>query len=189
MKIFFIGERRNEANMKMNEKIIKVLEAEGNKVDKSLIQHSHEEDNANFDKAYQRNLKSIKNCDVVVAEITTTSSGQGFLLATAINQKKPVVAMYNSDSKIKPSITLEGVNSRLFNYLKYSESNIDTVVKKAISKVKQTLDTKFILIISAEIDRYLEWASNERRMHKAQIVRNSVEDAMAKDKEWKKSQE
>lgn len=189
MKVFFIGERRYDENIKMNKRIISLLEKQNFKVDKSLIQTSHEEDNTNFEKAYKRNLQSIKGCDFVVAEVSSKSSGLGFLLATAISNKKPVIALYNAKSDIKESVTLKGVSSTQYIPFKYDETTLDKILVKAISQVKQKLDTKFILIISPEIDRYLEWSSDYKRMHKAQIVREAVEDMMKKDKEWKEIQD
>lgn len=45
---------------------------------------------------------------------------------------------------------------------------------------------KFILIISAEIDKYIAWASEERKLHKAQVVRMAIEDTMAKDLDYQR---
>jgi len=43
---------------------------------------------------------------------------------------------------------------------------------------------KFILIITPEIDRYLEWSSIERRMHKSQVVRAAIEKVIKRDGEY-----
>lgn len=188
MKIFFIGERRYDENIKMNQEIIKFLTKSGYKVDTSFIESKHEEDFTNFESAYKRNANSIKNCDFVVAEITSTSSGLGFLIATSISQKKPVIALFDKDSKIPPSQTLKGVSNKLFYYNTYNRKNFQQDLSKALSKAKQQLDTKFILIIPAEIDRYLEWASDYKRMHKAQIVRESIEKYMEQDEDWQEFQ-
>lgn len=184
MKVFFIGDRKSENSQKLNDRIIKILEKNGYKVDKSLISVNHEDDYINFEGAYKRNLKSIKDCDVIVAEITGISSGIGFLLATAINQRKPVIALFHKDYKIKPSLTLRGIKNKLFAYTEYDDKTVEQVLNKALMQVKQQLDTKFILIISPEIDRYLEWASDYKRMHKAQLVREAVEKYMNEDKDW-----
>lgn len=53
-------------------------------------------------------------------------------------------------------------------------------------KYKEAEEPKFILIISKEIDRYLEWASAAYLMHKSRIVRDAIEDRMSGDKEYKK---
>lgn len=133
--------------------------------------------------------KGLKDADVVIADITSSSAGPGYDIASALNMKKPVLVLKRDDddtSRGPHSITVK--KSKQMNYIKYNDENFEKIVQDFLSKAKQQLDTKFILIISPEIDRYLEWASSTRRMHKAQVVRNAVEDAMSKDKEWKKAQ-
>ncbi len=185
MKIFFIGERRFEENMKLNNQIVEILEHANYKVDKSLLEKKHEEDAANFEKAYKRNLTSIKNCDVIVAEVSGISSGIGFLLATALNQKKPVLALFNKSFGQKAPLTLKGAGSKLFHYAEYDEKDLKSILLGSLDHMRQILDSKFILIIPSEIDRYLEWASDYKRMHKAQLVREAIENFMSRDREWK----
>ncbi|MBD3281061.1 hypothetical protein GF389_06135 [Candidatus Dojkabacteria bacterium] len=185
MKVFFIGERRYKDNTEINNKIIKHLEKSGYKVDKSFIESEHDSDFSNFEEAYKRNIHSIKNCDFVVAEVTSTSSGLGYLVATALSHKKPVLTFFDKTSKITQSQTLKGVSNKLFIYNKYDQDSLIKDLDKALGQTKQLLDTKFILIIPAEIDRYLEWASDYKRMHKAQIVRQAIEEYMERDEDWK----
>lgn len=188
MKIFFIGDRRDSNIIAQYDKIVKEFEKNGHSVDKSYLQKSTDSDAHDFENAYKRNMLSIKKADVIVAEVTTLPSGIGFLVSTALNQKKPVLALFNKDSKSTPSTTLKGSNNKLMSFKEYSDETIEKTIKSFLNKVKNLLDTKFILIISPEIDRYLEWASDYKRMHKAQIVREAVEEMMKKDKEWKKMQ-
>ncbi len=185
MKIFFISDRKDLKHKTECETIISTLSANGNQVDRSHFNRTSEQDSNNFEKAYKDNLKSIKECEVLVAEVTNLSSGIGFLISTAMGQKKPVLALFNKNSDNKPSTTLRGSTNRLMNFKYYTSANLQDVIKEFLVKVKKELDTKFILIISPEIDRYLEWASEFRRMHKAQVVRESVEAVIKKDKEYK----
>jgi len=189
MKIWVIGDRKTEKNVLSNKKIVSILEKNNFVVDKMLVNATHQDDYAMFEDAYKRNMKSLKNCDVVVAEISCISSGIGFLLAEALNQKKPVIALFNSKLQVKPSLTLKGIRSKIFFYLEYTHDKLEKILLKALLEIKQKLDTKFILIISPEIDRYLTWSADYRRMHKAQVVRNAIEKIMETDKEWLKYKE
>ncbi|KXK09749.1 MAG: hypothetical protein UZ20_WS6002000317 [candidate division WS6 bacterium OLB21] len=95
--------------------------------------------------------------------------------------------MHNIDKNPNPSnIIKASASSKLLTFAEYKDN---TTIEKAtvdfVYSVKSMLDTKFILIISPEIERYLEWVSDNRRMHKAQVVRRAVEDTMEKDKEYK----
>jgi nucleoside 2-deoxyribosyltransferase len=185
MKVFFIADRRAKDKMKVYNDIIKEIEKSGSKVDRSWINRSSEEDSHDIENAYKRNMKSIKEADVVVAEVTELTSGVGFLISTALNQKKPVLALFNKANGGTPSNTLKGSNNKLMDYREYTVNDIPSQIKGFFAKVKGLLDTKFILIISPQIERYLEWSSDFRRMHKAQIVRQAVEDMMDKDREFK----
>ncbi|MBN1331530.1 hypothetical protein JW978_01430 [Candidatus Dojkabacteria bacterium] len=186
MKIFFLGVR-DSSMYPVYKKVIKELKKSAHSVDSEWMTATKEEDAEHFENSYKRNMQSIKNCDFVVAETSLISSGLGFQIATALNQKKPVIALYNP-KKQNPSATLKGSSDRN-KYLFYAEYNSDEDIQKlldtTIAKVKSSLDTKFILIIPSEIDRYLEWASDYKRMHKAQLVRQAIEDYMQRDTDWK----
>ena len=188
MKVFFIGSDRTQLyNVELYKKIVNKLDNLGLKVDRSWLNTTTKEDYHDFEKAHKRNLNSIKNCDIMVAEVTKMTSGVGFLIATALTEKKPVLAIFEKDKLDLPSITLKGSSklSKLLKYEEYKLDNIESVVKSYLTKIRSMLDTKFILIISPEIDRYLEWASANRRMHKAQVVRSALEGIMEKDTEYK----
>lgn len=139
------------------------------------------------DKIYSEAIKRIKNSDVLITEASYfLSPGVGFEVGYALHEKKPVLVLINDKSDVVLSEVIEGNPSKLLTNKKYSnQEKLREIIKKFLVSSKNILDTKFILIISPEIDRYLEWASENKRMHKAQIVRNAVEDMMKKDKEYK----
>lgn len=156
--------------------------------DKQSQDFDYEKDQSEIAKLIKDTELGLKKADAVIADITYSSAGPGYDIASALNLKKPVLVLKRADDTIKRgphSITVQ--KNKLLNYIKYDDSNIESIISNFLSTAKNMLDTKFILIISPEIDRYLEWASEYRRMHKAQLVRNAVEDMMKKDKEWKES--
>ncbi len=147
-----------------------------------------EKDQEEIRKMIKEIEKSMKEADVLIADITISTAGPGYDIATALNLKKPVLVLKREDDNVKRgphSITVK--KSKLLNYIKYNDENIRKVLRDFLNNSRKLLDTKFILIISPEIDRYLEWAADNKRMHKAQIVREAVEDMMVKDQEFKKA--
>jgi hypothetical protein len=188
MKAAVIGAKLSNKWDKEVKLIKTTLEKQGIKVDFSYFNTDTNEDASNLESTYKRNQKLIKDSDFLVAETTEYSSGIGYLIANALNEKKPVLALHNKLKGGAPSNIIKSSSiSKLLNFSEYDEKNLTDVTKSFIGEVKNMLDTKFILIISAEIERYLEWASDFRRMHKAQIVRAAIEEMMDKDKEYKKS--
>ncbi len=128
------------------------------------------------------------NADVVIAESTLYSAGLGFLIATAVNERKHVLCLEDieSDEEMKGSGTLQAAESNMLTYKKYNTVTLKRVLTDYLEDVKGRLDTKFILIISPEIDKFLKWASYEYRLHKSQIVRDAIEDIMKNDENYQK---
>lgn len=128
--------------------------------------------------------KLIQNSDVVIAEGSLASPGLGYDIAKAITMKKPVLVLSHKDLiKLGTPHALR-LNSKLLTYKEYNDNNLEKVVENFLKEAKNLLDTKFILIIPAEIDRYLEWASKEKRMHKAQLVREAIDKIIEEDDEY-----
>jgi predicted DNA-binding protein len=135
--------------------------------------------------AVKRMVKQLHNADIVITDNTFSVAGVGYDVATAINLKKPVLVL-KLKSKTKPGPhTLNTLENRLLTYTEYTEEKLEEILNNFLKSAKEKLDTKFILIISPEIDRYLEWAGKNRRMHKAQIVRNAVEKELKTDEDYK----
>ncbi len=139
-----------------------------------------------FRETHKALIRRIREADVVIAEVTEPSSSVGYEIAIAQAEKKPVLAIFNTSKTNHLPNFFQGNESKLFQVRAYNDAVSATKVSREfIEEAKKMIDTKFILIISPEIDKYLGWAADVRRMHKAQVVRNAVEDAMAKDKEYK----
>lgn len=191
MKIYFSATITADKDLKNNYKtIVDTLKKSGHEVlqygsdhlsPTELVNRTDEE----IEKAYKMLDKLMKQADIVVAEISLPSVGIGYEISEAISQKKPVLALTYKKADFQPLATIEGNKSKFIKYVKYDQENIITVLNSFVEESRSIIDTKFILIISPEIDKYLNWAADERRMHKAQVVRNAVEDMMNKDKEYK----
>ncbi|MCA9386936.1 hypothetical protein KC669_02790 [Candidatus Dojkabacteria bacterium] len=142
-------------------------------------------DEKSYDKYQSKVEKAMRDTDIVVVDVTNADAKVGFDIAYAISEKKIVLAMYKGDTSKIDTLPLQGSKARNLNLISYTENNIVETLQDAVDEAKGKLDTKFILIISPEIDRYLDWASATKRMHKAQIVRNSIESVIKKDREYK----
>lgn len=132
---------------------------------------------------FRRSQKYLIDSDVVIANVSHPSDRVGFEIANAISERKPVLALIHKDAKLAPPV--QGNSSKYLEVKRYENtSDVKQIVTEFLVEARKKVDTKFILIISPEIDRYLNWAAESRRSHKAQIVRNAVEDIMYKDKEY-----
>jgi hypothetical protein len=136
-------------------------------------------------KKHSLSEKAIREADMILVDVTFPGRRTGYEIARALGERKTVIGIYNESSDAIKVASLLGNKSKNFIFKSYNDKNIISVVDEAIRIAKDQMDTKFILIISPEIDKYLEWASAEKRMHKAQIVRDAIEVMMAKDKNYK----
>lgn len=148
-------------------------------------QEMMQKSDAEIQSDHKRLSQYMRQADVYVADITKASVGVGYEIAQALADKKPVLVLIHESEPYKSRATLMGNPSKLIKYTKYNEENLKATLETFLDEARSKIDTKFILIISPEIDKYLEWAGAERRQHKAQIVRNSIEEAMNKDKDYK----
>lgn len=183
----------DEASRSRYKKIIEYLKGQGHKVleyeqDKLSPRELLNRSDAEIKKSYKRLTHLLKSADVYIADITIQSVGIGYEIADAISERKPVLVLSHKDREFTPLATIEGNQSKMIDYQEYTEDTIEEILEYFIKKASGKLDTKFILIISPEIDRYLRWASDEKRMHKAQIVREAVEAMIKKDKAYKEYQ-
>jgi hypothetical protein len=186
MKAFYLSDRKSEGYHKRDKKIVDSLTKHGYKIDTTHYKSTVENDEKDLKVTYNKYMQSIKNSELVVAEVSFLSSGLGFFISAALNANKPVLALFNTESNEGVSKTLKGSTDKLMHYVEYDWKSLDQHLVKFTSTIKKKLDSKFILIISPEIDRYLEWSSQENRMHKAQIVRDAIEKVMNKDTEYKR---
>lgn len=137
-------------------------------------------------KKYKESERGIRESDIYLVDVSFPGRRVGFEIARALDERKFIIALYKEDSdksakRIAPLIV---ENNKHVFFKGYTSDTIESIVNQGLNLAKDKMDTKFILIISPEINRYLEWSADQRRMHKAQIVRNAVEDTMAKDKEY-----
>ncbi|GAB4283941.1 MAG: hypothetical protein Kow0081_0820 [Candidatus Dojkabacteria bacterium] len=186
MKIFAVHKNKeDEKNSKAFQRILDVYKKQGHnlKSDRDMIKPIAKDIEA-LRKARSKIVKAIRESDIVVADITNADAKVGFDIAQALSEKKVVIAFQDESEKNFIS-AIHGNKEKNMILATFNENNLEEVAKDAVEEAKRRMDSKFILIISPEIDRYLDWASQTKRMHKAQIVRNSIENTMKRDKDYK----
>lgn len=127
-------------------------------------------------------IKCIKKADIVVMEISGHSVSMGFILSKAMEENKPVIAMYTSD--MDPVFVKGIVNSKLI-MAEYDKNNLEQVISDSINKAKCLVDMRFNFFVSPKILNYLDWIAQKRMIPKSVFLRNLIEREMRKDKEFK----
>ncbi len=81
------------------------------------------EEGLSDEEIFERDLSWIRQADVVVAEVSTPSTGVGYEVATAEALNKPILCLYKEQENRKLSAMIDG-NSRLrvARYAKFEEA-------------------------------------------------------------------
>lgn len=190
MQVYFVASSRLVAkNAALHEKIYQVL-ADGNKMVsdkvmkwiKSGVRDLKNESLKFKRENYEQAIKSVKKAELVVIEVSGHSMSGGYLISQALSMNKPVIALYESNSK---PVFIAGIpDNRLF-LVEYNENNVEEVLKKALKRVVELIDVRFNFFVSPKILTYLDWVSQKRMIPKSVFLRNLIEKEIKKEKEFK----
>lgn len=108
MKIYFSGSIAG-GRSKVNDyvKIVEILNRYGNVLTTHIANPKlgTVEKGITAEEIYQRDIKWLKESDMVFAEITIPSTGVGYELAYAENRNIPVICMYDKNINVSRMIT------------------------------------------------------------------------------------
>ena len=109
MNIYFAcsitGGREFEADY---QEIVAALTADGHEIPTSHLAQSDVMENERKltpQDVYERDINWIKNCDVLIAEVSVPSHGVGYEIGFALNIGKPVLCLYQKDRRVSKMIT------------------------------------------------------------------------------------
>lgn len=131
-------------------------------------------------KDYRNYSTSIKkllgDSDVVITEISNPSLAVGYLLHLALQQRKSVLVLYQSN----PHALLVGEMNMYLTLKKYSPRQYDKlkeVLKKFFDKSSESfLNIRFNLMIDSALDNALEKRSKKINISKADYIRRLIDD-------------
>jgi hypothetical protein len=126
-------------------------------------------------------IKGIKKADIVIAEISSPSTGVGQQIALAMSWKIPVIAFRRSNSKSFPRFTL-GYKSDLLTVVEYEGDNIEELIYKNLNVLLKSRFVKFNFISTLEINEYLNKKSASLNLSKSEVLRKIIKDWMAQER-------
>ena len=116
------------------QQIVAALMADGHEIPTSHLTRSDVMDNERElmpQDVYERDTDWIKNCDVLIAEVSAPSHGVGYEIGFALNIRKPVLCLHQHDRRVSKMIC--GNTDPLLSVLPYA------TVKEAISQARTFL--------------------------------------------------
>jgi len=133
MKIYFAGAiRGGRERADLYPLINELLERYGEVLDKHVSDPNvnNLEQNKSFEVIYTRDINWIKECDLLVAEVSTPSLGVGYEISYAENLGKRIVCL--CDESVRVSAMIGGNNNLELIYYK----NQEELITKLESKLK-----------------------------------------------------
>lgn len=157
---------------KLLEKIVKVIEKSGGKLTlrwfEDKTKHSPEE-------LFHQAVEGIKSADILVAEISSPSTGVGQQISYAISWKIPVIAIYRKGRSVPSRFTI-GNSSDSLRSLEYDEESLEKLLKEKFKEILKKRFVKFNFISTREINDYLNRESLSRGISKSQLLRSIILD-------------
>ena len=118
------------------QEIVAALTADGYEIPTSHLAQSDAMENEHKltpQDVYERDINWIKNCDVLVAEVSVPSHGVGYEIGFALNIGKPVLCLHQKDRRVSKMIT--GNKDPILIIKAYTD------VENAISQARLFLDS------------------------------------------------
>ncbi len=139
---------------------------------------------------YKKTIESILASDMLIVEGTVSSFSVGHQITVAINKNKPVLFLTYEKKDEKTyfgSSFIDGIKTPLITNRSYNFSNLKNILEDFINKNKGGATIKFNIVLTKEIDNYLDWASFSYKKNKSEYIREIIEKHIEeKDKKYQK---
>lgn len=184
MIVHFIASRRNPVrDYPTYKSIIKIIKDLGHEVardwvtsDSDFIASGRRHSELDWQKLNEANLGALSRAELIIAEATTQSFSVGYLVANAIQQKKPVLVL-TRDNALEGTF-ISGIDSDFVRLVDYSEGKEDELKKVIAAFIDENTvenkDLRFNFFIDRAIYNYLRWAAFKTGKTKAEILRELV---------------
>lgn len=130
-------------------------------------------------KTHQFLAKSKIECDLVLAELSYRSFGQGQEVAHAFRIGKPVLGLYVENKK--PHLILNDAGDKLL-LAEYDKDSIREVLVQSIDYLSTGFEKRFTMIFPSRIVDHLDTISRDKNISRSEYIRSLIE----KDMESKK---
>lgn len=129
--------------------------------------------NTDWAKINDDNMAALSRADVVIAEASAKTFSTGFLVANAIQQKKPVLVL-TRHNELQGSFGA-GITSDFVRTVNYSDRDVRDIVADFINENNiDSKDLRFNFFIDRQIYNYLRWAAYKTGKNKSEILRELV---------------
>ncbi|MEA3355593.1 MAG: hypothetical protein U9Q63_03885, partial [Patescibacteria group bacterium] len=148
MKIYFGASiTLDRSLLPVYKKIVREIKKQGHKVLSEYVVDPKlkKGDGLSARKLFERETKTIRKADLVIAEVTGPSWGTAFLMEHALESGKPVLALFYKEADHPLPMMIKGHPELYIEH--YDKTNIHTVLKKNLDYFKEMSSRKGKLVI------------------------------------------
>jgi hypothetical protein len=178
MKVYFgAALSQKEEYGEYYDRIVGVLEREGHELFRDVLVEDYEEFKKGRISAsiqgHKRSLDLLSKCDVAVFEVSFPSTIRiGFEVSTAVEKKKPIVALYKEG---KESVYFSGIKNDKMFLSDYRDFDLEEVLREGLQYASSQTETRYNLYLSSKHLNHLDRASDQTRVTKASYIRQLIE--------------
>ncbi|MFA5841743.1 MAG: hypothetical protein WC835_02150 [Candidatus Paceibacterota bacterium] len=138
------------------------------------------------EEVYNKVVGSILASDVMIIEGTVASFSVGHQVTLALSKNKPTLFLIQrktaskKQGKSKNSF-LTGITSPLLKVAEYDDSNLADILNDFLNNNGGRPVVKFNIVLTKEIENYLNWASFTHKLNKSEFIRNLILKHMKND--------
>ncbi|MBP7740734.1 hypothetical protein KA089_00955 [Candidatus Woesebacteria bacterium] len=114
----------------------------------------------------------MKDCDLMILEVSKHSASMGYMIMRVLTMKKPVIALYVKQHK--PAF-LVGIEDENFQLIEYAPANVKQTLKKAIKFAEYTGNIRFNMMLSPKMSLFLKESAEKEGLSKATLIRTLLE--------------
>lgn len=132
------------------------------------------------EEVYTKVLGSILAADVMIIEGTVASFSVGHQVTLALSKNKPTLFLVQrkgtSNKKNSPAKDsfLTGITSPLLTVAEYDTSTLADILNDFLNNNGGRPVVKFNIVLTKEIENYLNWASFTYKLNKSEFIRNLI---------------
>lgn len=141
--------------------------------EREFLESGKKHTSAEWEEIVSKNMAALARAEVVIAEASAMTFSSGYLVAHAINMKKPVLVL-TRDNQLEGTFG-SGIVSDFVRLVNYSESDVRDFITEFINENNiDNKDLRFNFFIDRQIYNYLRWASYKTGKNKSEILRELV---------------
>jgi hypothetical protein len=169
MTILFTASR--EGNIEFYIEIVEYLQNSGYNI---ITRNLFENFEASSDSSLPALSQDIKTSDLVIADLTESSTSVGLLISQSVNAKKHVIILYGKSSDDLSTLFKES-KSRYIHVAYYKNSNYKDVVSETISKIKKKLNYVLYAEVSSKYAEVINSLIEKTGKSKKKIIEEALD--------------